>query len=99
MKLLKTLFCWSDLITVVDERTYRAAVRTVTDLMASGDPHDLTRANSGLHSMRRWLRYELHTGPKRRRIKMAARLEQAELWQAQVHEALGIAGIPGVGRL
>ena len=97
MKWLTPLLCRSDLITVVDERTYRGAVRTVQGTMDSGDLHDLTRANSGLHAMRHWLRYELHTGPARKRVKMAARLEQAELRQAQVHEVLGIAGIPGVG--
>ncbi len=32
-----------------------------------------------------------------KQVKVAARLEQAELWQSRAHKALGIAGIPGVG--
>lgn len=94
MKWLDALLCRSNVICVVDERTYRSADRKINDLIAEGD---YARANSGLHAMQHWLRYELHTGPARKRVKMAARLEQAELRQAQVHEVLGIAGIPGVG--
>lgn len=87
MKWFNIVFCRTGTITVVDERTYRSAVHKVNDLIRQGD---YVRANSGLHAMRGWLRYELHTGPKRKRVKVAARLEQAELWQEQIREAMGI---------
>jgi hypothetical protein len=76
-------------IVVVDQRTYRKARRSVDMLIASGD---LVRAKSGITAMRLWLRYEIHTGPRRRAIRYAADLEQVELTEARVNEALGLVG-------
>lgn len=74
-------------IVVVDRRTYRNARRRVDALIASGD---LVRARSGIAAMRLWLRDEIHTGARRRAIGYAADLEQLELTEQRVNEALGL---------
>jgi hypothetical protein len=74
-------------IVVVDRRTYRTARRKITALMDRGD---YTRAKSGLTATMLWLRYEVGTGPKRRRIRYAADLEQLEITESEVNEFLGL---------
>ena len=74
-------------IVVVDVRTYRIAHRKLAALMDQGD---YTRAKSGLTATMLWLRHEIHTGPKRHRIRYAADLEQLEILQGQVDKFLGL---------
>jgi hypothetical protein len=75
-------------IVVVDRRTYRGARKRAAMLTENGD---LIRAKSGLTAMRLWLRYEINTGPKRRRIRYAADLEQLELAEEDLNKRLGLA--------
>jgi hypothetical protein len=65
---------------VVDPRTYRDAQRRVTRLLDAGDP---IGARHVMHAMCVWLRQEIHTGPKRRRVLRASQLEQWQLRLAQ----------------
>lgn len=73
-------------IVVVDRRTYRSACRRITAALAAGDT---ARAHAGLVALRLWLRGEIHTGPKRRRLEYARALEQWELTAEQA----GFAGV------
>ena len=73
-------------IVVVDRRTYRSAGRRITAALAAGDT---ARAHAGLVALRRWLRREIHTGPKRRRLEYARALKQWELTAGQA----GFAGV------
>jgi hypothetical protein len=61
---------------VVDERTYRAACRRFDQLLQLGE---LVRARSTAIAIRCWLRSEIHTGRRSRRVRRAAQLEQWEL--------------------
>ena len=74
-------------IVVVDRRTYRIARRKIVALMDRGD---YTRAKSGVTAAMLWLRYEIRTGPKRRRIRYAADLEQIEILQDELNGQLGL---------
>lgn len=75
-------------IVVVDRRTYRIAQRKIAALMDLGD---YTRAKFGVTATRLWLRCEINTGPRRRRIRYAADLEQLEITEAEVNKFLGLA--------
>lgn len=74
-------------IVVVDRRTYRAARQKIAALMDRGD---YSRAKSGVTATRLWLRREICTGPRRRRIRYAADLEQLEILEAEVNSLLGL---------
>jgi hypothetical protein len=74
-------------IVVVDRRTYRIARRKIAALMDRGD---YTRAKFGVTAAKLWLRYEVRTGPKRRRVRYAAELEQLEIIEAEVNALVGI---------
>ena len=82
-------------IAVVDERTYRQAVRALDLLTGTGLDSDRAKAINVCHAVSGWLRYEIHTGRKSRRADRAARLEQWELTLDQLRRALGL---PGYGR-
>ena len=61
---------------VVDGRTYRDAQRRIQRLLDAGDT---MRARYLMHAICVWLRSEIHTGRKSRRLRRAADLEQWEL--------------------
>jgi hypothetical protein len=79
-------------IAVVDERTYRQARRAMELLTATGDDADLAKASHVCHAVIVWLRYEIHTGRKRKRAERAPRLEQWELTLASLRASLGLTG-------
>lgn len=61
---------------VVDPRTYRVAQRRIGRLLDTGD---VLRARYLMHATCVWLRREIHTGRKSRRVRRAHELEQWEL--------------------
>jgi hypothetical protein len=63
-------------IVVVDRRTYRLAERRVAQAEQDGN---LVRAHAGATAIRLWLRREVHSGPKRRRLQRSRQLEWWEL--------------------
>jgi hypothetical protein len=65
---------------VVDARTYRDAQRRIERLIAAGDTR---RARHLMHAICVWLRGEIHTGRKSRRVHRAAALEQ---WQLRLQQ-------------
>ena len=86
-------------------RTYRSARRKIAALMHSGrrrhltgrgrrplprDQGDYTRAKFGVTATMLWLRREIRTGPRRRRVQYAADLEQMEVLEDKVNEVLGL---------
>jgi hypothetical protein len=77
-------------IVVVDERTYRLAIKTVDALLATGTDTDRVRAQHGLIAAQLWLRAEIQTGRKSKRAERAARLEQLQLRLEQVNTSLGL---------
>ena len=77
-------------VAVVDERTYRQAVRTVGELLATGDGSDLVKAHFAITAILGWLRYEIRTGRRSRRVNRARRLEQGEARCDEVRRALGL---------
>lgn len=74
-------------VVVAGRRTYRIARKKTTALMDHGE---YTRAKFGLTATMLWLRYEVRTGPKRRRIRYAADLEHLEALEAEVNGLLGL---------
>lgn len=74
-------------IVVVDRRTYRSARRKIAALMDQGD---YTLAKFGVTATMLWLRREIRTGPRRRRIQYAADLEHLEVLEDEVNEVLGL---------
>ena len=74
-------------IVVVDRRTYRSARRKIAVLIDQGD---YTRAKFGITATMLWLRREIRTGPRRRRVQYAADLEQLEVLEDEVNEVLGL---------
>jgi hypothetical protein len=79
-------------IAVVDERTYRQAVRALDLLTRTGMDSDRAKAVNVCHAAAGWLRYEIHTGRKSKRADRAARLEQWELTLDQLRRSLGLPG-------
>ncbi len=77
-------------VAVVDERTYRQAARTVSELLATGDGSDLVKAHFAITAILGWLRYEISTGRRSRRVNRARRLEQWEARCDEVRRALGL---------
>lgn len=73
-------------IVVVDRRTYRSAQKRIAAALAVGEQ---ARTHAGLVALRLWLRREIHTGPKRRRLGYARDLERWEL----AAEQAGFAGV------
>src|SRR5437016_904222 len=67
---------------VVDPRTYRDARRRIRRLLATGD---IMRARHVMHAICVWLRGEIHTGRRSRRVRRARELEQWELQLQQCH--------------
>jgi hypothetical protein len=65
---------------VVDARTYRDAKRRVRRLLDAGDT---MQARTLMHAMCLWLRREVHTGRKSRRVRRVADLEQ---WQLRLEQ-------------
>lgn len=65
---------------VVDRRTYRDAQRRIGRLLDDGDT---MRARHLMHAICGWLRSEIHTGRRSRRVRRAAELEQ---WQLRLEE-------------
>lgn len=63
-------------IVVVDRRTYRIALVRINRAAAVGN---LNRAYAGHLSLCMWLRGEIGSGPKRRRVEYAHALDMAEL--------------------
>jgi hypothetical protein len=51
---------------------------------------DHPRAKFGVTAAMLWLRYEIHTGPRRHRIRYAADLEQLEIVEDQVNRLAGL---------
>lgn len=80
---------------VVDARTLQRALRRVDRLEQLGEVEDIIRARSLLHGASLWLRGEIHTGPKRQRVRRAAQREQVELRLEQLAARAGLA-VPGV---
>ena len=74
-------------IVVVDRRTMSLAHRRIAAALETGD---LSRAYAGLTSLLGWLRYEIKTGPARRRLEYAQAIDQAELHREQLAETLGL---------
>ncbi len=66
---------------VVDQPTLNDALRRFTRLVDAGD---LFRARVIAKQACLWLRHEIHTGPKRKRVRRAAELEQWELLESEV---------------
>lgn len=62
---------------VVDRRTLRDALRRVGRLDLT-DPRDNAVATGHLTAARKWLRYEFHTGPRRRRLWCTVQLRTVE---------------------
>jgi hypothetical protein len=82
-------------VTVVDERTYRKAVKTVGVLLATGDVRDLVRAQFALTAITIWLRDDARTC---RPSKLAHRTEMLAEWGrllGKVNETLGLASPAG----
>ena len=77
-------------VAVVDERTYRQAVRTVGELLATGEGSDLVKAHFAITAILGSLRYEIHTGRRSRRVNRARRLEHWEARCDEVRKALGL---------
>lgn len=71
---------------VVDGRTYRDAQRRIQRLLAAGDT---MRARHLMHAICVWLRYEVRTGRKSRRVRRAADLEQWKLRLEQIPLPIG----------
>jgi hypothetical protein len=61
---------------VVDRRTWRLAQHRIPRLIAAGDA---LAAHHQIAFARQWLRGEIHTGPKRRRVRYSWVLEQLDL--------------------
>ena len=72
-------------IVVVDRRTYRLAERRIAQAAADGNP---VRAHAGIATACQWLRHEIHTGPKRHRVRYAAELERLELRDEQLRDEM-----------
>ncbi|WP_431976037.1 hypothetical protein [Micromonospora haikouensis] len=78
---------------VVDERTYRIALRHIDRLeeRAAGRDceedraRDLVRVEARLISIRVWLKREIKIGSRRKALSRARRLEQVELQLEQLH--------------
>lgn len=88
MGLLTADFGRSNLIVVVDERTYRGAASAVQRAVDEGD---YLRAYEGLTAMIFHCRQAARTAfRKRKRVLWAWRLEQAELQRAGVRPVLGL---------
>ncbi|MEU7749329.1 hypothetical protein [Nonomuraea sp. NPDC049158] len=73
------------LTVVVDRRTFRDARARLDGLLADGD--DVT-AFTTITTMRTWLRNEIHTGPRRHRVRNARHLELLELHAENVRARL-----------
>lgn len=77
-------------VAVVDERTYRYAARAVDELLRSGGSTDQVRAKFAITAITLWLRSEVRTGRKARRMERAARLERWELRLQDINKTLGL---------
>jgi hypothetical protein len=74
-------------IAVVDERTARKAQQRAKAAMDSGEYH---RAHAPLLALQSWLRYEITTGRKSRKIQRTHQLDLVEMHLAEVRARLGI---------
>lgn len=88
MGLLTANFGRTSLIVVVDERTRRGAVNAIEQAFADGN---YNRAHAGLTAMCKWLKQEIRTGRKSKRLERVAFLEQAEMQLAEARQFLGLA--------
>lgn len=74
---------------VVDRRTLRDALARV-DRLDLTDDRDRAVATGLLTGARKWLRYEFHTGPKRRRLWCTVQLRTVEVKLLEVGAPAGL---------
>jgi hypothetical protein len=69
---------------VVDQHTYSDACRRIQRLITGGDViANLVHVRVLLTAMEQWLRGEIHTGPRRKKFRRVAQLDQVHLAQEQ----------------